>query len=499
MANEHTEADNREHFPSKGNETGEEDADTSIREPWQGHSFNKNKSEDTQKKDSQVCNNLDSQGDCDKQLNGIDANTESCHFGEKNSMQTTRDEEDVERLFPFPNGNVTRADVQLNDTGVTVGSLGSYSFQRSNEENDIKQIIRDEDGKMDDPVLNTCHDQSSSDAQENEENSTTRNSSEIAEYCRSVQDDSNNDLIDNSNVTERCVLFKDHGDYNQKLKDEDAVSGEERVGCDQTLNASSEKTSNGTYLPCKRHSLQVCTNYCNTCQIPCCSGCISEFHNTHSVASINEALESVTGNLTRRLEKLREQTLPNMRKVQQQIRDLMSRGEDDLKDNKKKVRDKVKKLKQQLDDIQRNELAYLDKEHDFQMEMLSSHDIMFDDAEKKISDLIGRFQRELASGNTVDQLACLSENPDEDLDDIECLPTEMDLPPAIEYKTTDYVIPKAHISMGKSNLEISETETHTQASVSRMRVIYEKTAIIICSSQTKVLKLLLSIIRIRKS
>nr|XP_034330762.1 uncharacterized protein LOC117690513 isoform X1 [Crassostrea gigas]XP_034330763.1 uncharacterized protein LOC117690513 isoform X1 [Crassostrea gigas] len=131
----------------------------------------------------------------------------------------------------------------------------------------------------------------------------------------------------------------------------------------------------GSFPKCQKHSIKICDQYCEQCNIPICELCVSsEEHQTHYVGDILESLKNKTQFLQKDLQDFEKLINPKY----QEILSSISEQKADLKENSQKLTteinkhvedlhreiDIIQKLKFDLDEMDTKHLAILNKQED---------------------------------------------------------------------------------------------------------------------------------------
>lgn len=68
------------------------------------------------------------------------------------------------------------------------------------------------------------------------------------------------------------------------------------------------------YLKCSKNTSKLCELYCDECNIPVCSRCVSSKHQTHSLVDILTLLKSKKKNLQKRIKRVGKLLILNIKR-----------------------------------------------------------------------------------------------------------------------------------------------------------------------------------------
>ncbi|XP_065943369.1 E3 ubiquitin-protein ligase TRIM45-like [Magallana gigas] len=123
---------------------------------------------------------------------------------------------------------------------------------------------------------------------------------------------------------------------------------------------------------CDSHPQNDCSAYCKTCDAPICILCVSIKHKSHEMSELSDKIEELLKVITRENDRLQsskhdlERVFDHMTKLLSSIPSIYKKKKDEItargEEWHKQIKKTVKKLHQELDDMQKEHKAVLQKQ-----------------------------------------------------------------------------------------------------------------------------------------
>ena len=197
---------------------------------------------------------------------------------------------------------------------------------------------------------------------------------------------------------------------------------------------------------CKEHPGNQYVTFCNKCNIPCCTVCISTHHHQHSFSDIAKAANDARWDLRFYLANLEKISLPTCESVHKDLVESMTEYNNSMEEVTVKSRRRFKSLRDQLDCAEQEWMRAL---KDIKIQDLQEVEMVTKQTENKMDrtkNLISVCKMNLADASDIALLLFNSERPDEFSLKSEKVPMSLEI---VQFEPSDYKLPPAQELIGK--------------------------------------------------